>query len=276
MIHRFIPFLVMLLVVALLASCGKEDAVQPTVTAIPAGETSEADQSTGGSEGSAERQLNGSPAVAEASPESSPVTVSNNGGVECWSEDDRTVEGSEEMASQQQWSTPPEMQIDPAASYVATMTTSKRTFTIKLLPEVAPNTVNNFVCLARAGYYDGTPFHRIIAGFMFQGGDPTGTGSGGPGYRFDDEPVTLDYVKGTVAMANAGPNTNGSQFFVVLADLNGQLAKNYTIFGQVNGGMEVVDALGQTPTSVGRGGEKSVPTETVTLESVTIEEVPAS
>jgi len=165
------------------------------------------------------------------------------------------------------------MQIDPTSSYVATVTTSAGAFTIELLPGEAPNTVNNFVCLARAGYYDNTPFHRIIAGFMFQGGDPTGTGSGGPGYRFNDEPINLDYRKGTVAMANAGPNTNGSQFFVVLGD-NTQLQKNYTIFGQVSEGLDVVEALGQTPTTTNSRGEKSVPIDPVMLESVTIEESP--
>ncbi len=108
---------------------------------------------------------------------------------------------------------------------------------------------------------------------MIQGGDPTGTGSGGPGYRFQDEPVVRDYERGTLAMANAGPNTNGSQFFVVLDDLRGQLPKNYTIFGRVVSGMDVVDDIARTPTRVGPNGrEKSTPTEPVTLEKVTISE----
>ncbi len=193
----------------------------------------------------------------------------------CWSDDQQTTEGSDEMAGQQ-WSAPPEMQIDPEASYKATMNTNKGSFTIELLPGEAPKTVNNFVCLARAGYFDGTPFHRILDGFVIQGGDPTGTGTGGPGYRFEDEPVTREYVTGTVAMANAGPNTNGSQFFVVLADLQGRLPKNYTIFGQVSEGLDVVEQLGKTPTTVNARGEKSVPTEPVTLESVTVEESAAA
>jgi cyclophilin family peptidyl-prolyl cis-trans isomerase len=190
----------------------------------------------------------------------------------CWSEEDRSSEGSPDMPNQQQWSSPPEMQIDPAGSYVATMNTSEGTFKIELLPAEAPKTVNNFVCLAKAGYFDNTPFHRIISGFVVQGGDPTGTGSGGPGYRFEDEPVNLDYLKGTVAMANAGPNTNGSQFFVVLDDLRGKLQKNYTIFGQVSEGMDVVEKLGAVPTTSSARGERSVPVEPVTLESVTIDE----
>ena len=192
----------------------------------------------------------------------------------CWSVEDRSLEGSTNVPNQQQWSSAPEMQIDPAGSYVATVNTSEGTFKFDLLTGEAPNTVNNFVCLAKAGYFDNTPFHRIIAGFMFQGGDPTGTGSGGPGYRFNDEPINLEYRKGTVAMANAGANTNGSQFFVVLDD-NTKLQKNYTIFGQVSEGMDVVEKLGQTPTTTNSRGEKSVPIEPVTMESVTIEELPS-
>jgi cyclophilin family peptidyl-prolyl cis-trans isomerase len=133
-------------------------------------------------------------------------------------------------------------------------------------------TVNNFVCLAEDGYYNNTPFHRIVSGFVIQGGDPTGTGSGGPGYQFNDEPVSKDYEKGILAMANAGPNTNGSQFFIVLDDLRGRLPKNYTIFGRVTSGQDVVDAIARTPTAVGRSGEKSTPTEPVTLEDVSISE----
>lgn len=205
----------------------------------------------------------------ESSPETSDELAN------CWSPDQLITEGTDDVPGQQ-WSSAPEMQIDPNATYKATFNTNKGSFTAELLPGDAPITVNNFVCLARANYFDGTPFHRIIDGFVIQGGDPTGTGSGGPGYRFQDEPVTRDYVTGTLAMANAGPNTNGSQFFVVLADLQGRLPKNYTIFGQVVDGLDVVAALGKTPTTTNSRGEKSVPTEAVTLESVTIEEIPAA
>jgi len=111
-----------------------------------------------------------------------------------------------------------------------------------------------------------------VKGFVIQGGDPTGTGTGGPGYKFADEPISRDYEKGTLAMANAGPNTNGSQFFIVLEDLRGKLPKNYTIFGRVTAGQEVVDAIGATPTKAGSGGERSSPTEAVTLEQVTVNE----
>jgi cyclophilin family peptidyl-prolyl cis-trans isomerase len=171
-----------------------------------------------------------------------------------------------------QYSEQPAMRIDPAKAYSGSLETNKGTVQVELLPDDAPVTVNNFVCLAEDGYFDNTPFHRIVKGFVVQGGDPTGTGSGGPGYKFADEPVTRDYERGTLAMANAGPNTNGSQFFIVLDDLRGKLPKNYTIFGRVTEGMDVVDAIANTPTQTGRSGENSSPTEPVTLEKVTIAE----
>jgi cyclophilin family peptidyl-prolyl cis-trans isomerase len=187
----------------------------------------------------------------------------------CWTEDQRVTEG-EGMSTQ--YSAPPAMRIEPDKTYTGTIETNKGAIDIELYPEDAPKTVNNFVCLAEDGYYNGTPFHRIVKGFVIQGGDPTGTGRGGPGYKFDDEPVSKDYERGILAMANAGPNTNGSQFFIVLDDLRGRLPKNYTIFGRVTGGLDVVDAIANTPTTVGRSGENSTPTEPVTLEKVTISE----
>jgi peptidylprolyl isomerase len=187
----------------------------------------------------------------------------------CWTDDQR-VEGDETMP--QQYTDQPAMRIDPAKSYTGVLQTNKGTIEVEFFPEDAPTTVNNFVCLAEDGYFDGTPFHRIVKGFVIQGGDPTGTGSGGPGYKFADEPIARDYERGTLAMANAGPNTNGSQFFVVLEDLRGKLPKNYTIFGRVTEGMDVVDAIANTPTRTGRSGENSTPTESITLEKVTISE----
>jgi cyclophilin family peptidyl-prolyl cis-trans isomerase len=172
----------------------------------------------------------------------------------------------------QQWRQPPEMTIDPGSRYTAVIETSKGTIRAQLLPEDAPKTVNNFVFLARNGFYDGVPFHRVIQGFMIQTGDPTGTGSGGPGYRFEDEPVRRDYAAGALAMANAGPNTNGSQFFICHADLSGRLPKNYTLFGQVTEGLEVVDQLASVPVQSNRGGERSSPTEPIRIDRVTIEE----
>jgi cyclophilin family peptidyl-prolyl cis-trans isomerase len=134
------------------------------------------------------------------------------------------------------------MAIDPEKSYTATMHTDRGDITIELFAKDAPNTVNNFVVLARDGFYDGVTFHRVIRGFMAQGGDPTGTGRGGPGYTFGDEKNDRKHVAGTLSMANAGPNTNGSQFFICLAPqshLNGR----HTVFGQVTGGLDVVLSL---------------------------------
>jgi cyclophilin family peptidyl-prolyl cis-trans isomerase len=111
---------------------------------------------------------------------------------------------------------------------------------LELDPQLAPNSVNNFVALARKGYYDGLTFHRVVDGFVIQGGCPEGTGRGGPGYKFADEPVKGDYEPGAVAMANAGPDTNGSQFFICLGDLKGKLDKNYNLFGYTIDGLDVV------------------------------------
>src|ERR671939_701143 len=131
--------------------------------------------------------------------------------------------------AQTQWNRPPAMEIDPNAEYSADLETSEGTIRIRLLARETPQTVNNFVFLARQGFYDGVIFHRVIDGFMIQTGDPTGTGRGGPGYRFADEPVNRRYTRGVVAMANAGPDTNGSQFFIVHGD-DVRLPPNYTIF----------------------------------------------
>jgi len=161
--------------------------------------------------------------------------------------------------------TPPAMSIDPARKYSATIDTSAGVMTAELFADEAPKTVNNFVFLARDGYYDGVIFHRVIPGFMIQGGDPTGTGRGGPGYRFDDEPVTRRYNRGILAMANAGPNTNGSQFFVMHADYG--LSPNYTIFGRLTGGEDVLDAIATAPT-----GAQDRPNQPVTINKVTISE----
>jgi cyclophilin family peptidyl-prolyl cis-trans isomerase len=174
------------------------------------------------------------------------------------------------------WSTPPPQVIDPARIYRATLCTTKGDLEVELYASEAPTAVNNFVYLARAGYYDRTPFHRIVPGFVIQGGDPTGTGYGGPGYAFPDEPVVRDYLRGTLAMANAGPDTNGSQFFIVLADPAASLAKVFTIFGRVTQGFAVLDAIAAVPTRPGPlGGEPSVPTEPVVLLRATIDASPS-
>jgi len=157
------------------------------------------------------------------------------------------------------------MGIDPQKRYSATIATSSGSMTAELLPGDAPKTVNNFVFLAREGFYNGVIFHRVIRGFMIQGGDPTGTGTGGPGYKFADEPVKRPYKRGILAMANAGPNTNGSQFFVMHADYG--LPPNYTIFGRLTGGEDVLDKIATAPT-----GSNDRPVQPVRIESVTISE----
>ena len=137
------------------------------------------------------------------------------------------------------YSAPPQMRIETDRTYHAVIKTNKGDIHLDLNPAEAPTTVNNFVTLARDGYYDGVTFHRVVPRFVIQGGDPTGTGSGGPGYKFKDEAVKRPYKAGTVAMANAGPHTNGSQFFICLEDQPG-LPPNYTIFGDTVAGMDVV------------------------------------
>jgi len=141
----------------------------------------------------------------------------------------------------------PEMTIDQSKTYRVTVDTNKGPVVMDLMPSMAPITVNNFVALARQGYYDGLTFHRYVADFVIQGGDPTGTGSGGPGYKFEDEPVQGSYREGAVAMANSGPNTNGSQFFICNADCQ-KLAPSYNLFGYVVDGLDVVKLLRQGDT----------------------------
>jgi cyclophilin family peptidyl-prolyl cis-trans isomerase len=161
----------------------------------------------------------------------------------------------------------PPMCIDPAKRYTATMVTSKGTLTIALDPIAAPKTVNNFVVLARYHYFDGIVFHRVIPGFVLQGGDPEGSGRGGPGYRFADElPPAGRYELGSLAMANAGPNTNGSQFFVISGPSGIRLPPQYSLFGKVVAGLDVVAVVD------GLGTPSGTPKEPVTIESVTIAE----
>jgi cyclophilin family peptidyl-prolyl cis-trans isomerase len=149
------------------------------------------------------------------------------------------------------YSAAPPMQIDATKLYEATITTNRGVMVLCLDPKLAPLSVNNFVALARNHFYDKLTFHRVVAGFVIQGGDPAGDGSGGPGYSFKDEPVKGDYTDGCVAMANAGPNTNGSQFFICIAD-DTRLPKSYNLFGSVDRGLEVAHAtqVGDVMTTV--------------------------
>lgn len=151
----------------------------------------------------------------------------------------------------QKFSSAPEMGIDTSKRYTATMETSMGTMVIALDAINAPLTVNNFVFLALNHYYEGVIFHRIINGFMCQGGDPTGTGTGGPGYRFNDETVKQRYQLGSIAMANAGPNTNGSQFFLISGASGVGLPPQYNHFGQIVKGLEVLDAMQAVQTARG-------------------------
>ena len=172
-----------------------------------------------------------------------------------------------------QWSMPPAMEIDPAKNYVATIETGKGAIVLELYPTYAPKTVNNFVFLARQGFYDGLKFHRVISNFMIQGGDPLGTGTGGPGYRFGDEfhPELRFDRPYLLAMANAGPGTNGSQFFITVTNTP-HLNMKHTIFGEVADAESraVVDAIATTQT-----GRMDRPVSDVVIESVTVEDVDA-
>lgn len=154
---------------------------------------------------------------------------------------------------------PPAYEINDDSLYEATISTDRGDIVLELDPKLAPNTVNNFVALARQGYYDGLTFHRVVPEFVIQGGCPEGTGAGGPGYRFADEPVKGEYTFGSVAMANAGPDTNGSQFFICIDDCRQKLAPSYNLFGYVTSGLELT-------TQVQRGDR---------MNKVTITEKPA-
>jgi cyclophilin family peptidyl-prolyl cis-trans isomerase len=167
----------------------------------------------------------------------------------------------------QEFDSAPDMGIDPSKRYTATMDTSMGTLVVALDAINAPQTVNNFVFLAAHHYYDGVIFHRIINGFMCQGGDPTGTGRGGPGYKFADEPVKPRYQIGSVAMANAGPNTNGSQFFLISGANGVGLPPQYNHFGKIVEGLDVLDRMEKVATGPG-----DRPKDDVVINSVTITE----
>lgn len=166
-------------------------------------------------------------------------------------------------------SLPTDITIDRQKDYQAILATSKGEIVIDLMEKEVPMTVNNFAYLADNNFYDGTIFHRVIKGFMIQGGDPKGDGTGGPGYRFDDERLEGEYIRGVVAMANAGPDTNGSQFFIM--DEDHPLPNNYVIFGKVISGIEVVDAIANVEVTTSPMGEASKPIEPVVVRSVRIQ-----
>jgi peptidylprolyl isomerase len=188
--------------------------------------------------------------------------------------DDLAIDDKQEETNMEsdtnQWEFAPDMQIDQSKTYIATMKTNKGEIKFELFASDAPFTVNNFIFLAQEGFYDDVIFHRVIKDFMIQGGDPTGTGMGGPGYTFNDEAITGDYTRGTLAMANAGPNTNGSQFFIMHKDL--ALPKSYVIFGRVIEDIETVDKIADVEVQASQAGEMSSPVDEVKIKSIKIEE----
>lgn len=166
--------------------------------------------------------------------------------------------------------TTPIMIIDQKKTYTAKMKTTAGEIEISLNAGMTPVTVNNFVFLSKKNFYDNTIFHRAIKGFMIQGGDPVGNGTGGPGYKFNDEPFTGEYLRGTLAMANSGPNTNGSQFFIMHDDY--PLPPNYVIFGKVTKGLDVVDKIATAPVTMSPSGENSKPVNPAKILSIEIME----
>lgn len=164
---------------------------------------------------------------------------------------------------------PPTGKLDPIITYTAILKTTEGDIKISLNSLDNPITTANFVYLSRLGFYDGTIFHRVIKDFMIQGGDPLGTGAGGPGYQFTDEKFEGDYERGVVAMANSGPNTNGSQFFILHKD-QPNLPKNYVIFGKVVEGIETVDQIANSEVGPSPTGELSIPVDPTTINSVEI------
>ncbi len=169
----------------------------------------------------------------------------------------------------------PKISIDKNKKYSAVLQTSKGAMKINLFAREAPQTVNNFIFLSREAFYDQTTFHRIVKDFMIQGGDPKGDGTGGPGYTFKNEKVSRKYLRGTIAMANAGRDTNGSQFFIIHQDY--ELKPDYSIFGQINPddaqSLSVLDAIAGTPVGPGANNELSRPLEPVTVQTVKIDEL---
>jgi len=181
-----------------------------------------------------------------------------------------SIDNNAEKRQPKSYTNPPQMQLAQNKDYKATLKTTKGIINIDLFETQTPITVNNFVFLAQDGFYNNTKFHRIIKGFMIQGGDPQGNGTGGPGYKFDNEPFEGTYTPGTIAMANAGPNTNGSQFFIMHGET--PLSPNYVIFGKVSDedSLAVVDTIANTAVTANSRGEKSVPLADVFIESIEI------
>lgn len=169
------------------------------------------------------------------------------------------------------WSSPPKQVIDASKHYTLKLYTDSGVITAQILPTLAPITANNFVFLSCEGYYNNTEFHRTIARFMIQGGDPTATGTGGPGYSFKDEKVARAYQIGDFAMANSGPNTNGSQFFIIQGPDGVSLPPSYNLFGHVLSGQNVVDAIATAPTHADSTGADSAPNKPTHIRTITVQ-----
>ncbi len=199
----------------------------------------------------------------EPTPTSPPAAVPGRGAA-------GAAGGAATNGQAKRYGAPPPLTIDVNKGYTALIKTTKGDIKVELNARDAPQTVNNFVFLAREGFYDNTPFHRVISGFMIQGGDPTGTGAGGPGYRFNDETPKTGYEIGSIAMANSGPNTNGSQFFICEGQQCTSLPRNYNHFGKVVEGMDVVSRIANVPKTLGADGAQSKPTEDVRINTIEI------
>lgn len=208
---------------------------------------------------------------AQPIPTTAGVALANDGDVAsgCWTEAQRATDGRQPL----QWSAAPATVIDPTQIYTAQLQTNYGPMTWQLLPGASLDAVNSFVCLSRAGYYNGAPFHRIVDDFVIQGGDPTGTGTGGPGYSVPDSPVVGGYSVGVVSMARtAQPNSTGSQFFINIADNTASFGPNptYINFARVIAGQQTVDAIASVERVLGGDNAISSPVNPVILESVTI------
>jgi cyclophilin family peptidyl-prolyl cis-trans isomerase len=173
--------------------------------------------------------------------------------------------------SAKSWSAAPKQVISATKKYQVKLYTTDGTVTADILPKLAPVTANNFIFLSCNGFYNGLDFHRTIPDFMIQGGDPKGDGTGGPGYQFKDEPVARPYTIGSLAMANSGPNTNGSQFFIIQGSQGVTLQQQYNLFGQVTRGMNVVDKIVNAPAHAGGDGAVSAPNSPVVIKTVTVQ-----
>lgn len=247
---------------------------QAIASAVPGGAAAVASQVPGGAPVASQTPAAAS-AVATVRPSTAASPAANTATARPSTAASPAANTSDVASRNNKYKAPPPLTVDKSKKYTATITTNKGTMKAELFVDTAPNTVNNFVFLANDHFYDGVIFHRIVAGFVIQGGDPTGTGTGGPGYKFADEPssFTKNYEKGTLAMANSGKDTNGSQFFICVDNLTakGALPKQYNIFGKVTEGMDVVDSMVKVPLLPGGDGARSKPADPITINKVTIE-----